>query len=320
MYTHIVGLGTAFPAKRVTNDELSVLFNLDTSDEWIESHTGIRSRNLASDQDSASSLGARAALVALEEAGVAPEELGMIVVATSTPDNLSFPSVACLIQEKIGAKNAGAFDISAACPGFMYALQIARGLMHLDNRPVLVVAAEVMSRIIDWSDRNTCVLFGDAGAAAVLKNSEEPGGLRTYKLGADGSGSEAIYRHGNRTGEVAGPLTMNGRVVYNFAVKTMSNTVLQILEEAGLTLDDLKYIVPHQANNRILEGSARRLGVGIDKIYSNIAEMANTSACSIPIALKQMQKEGRLQKGDKLILVSFGAGLTYGGVFLEWSL
>ncbi|MDO4528593.1 MAG: beta-ketoacyl-ACP synthase 3, partial [bacterium] len=221
MYTHIVGTGSAVPARVVTNDDLSKI--VDTSDEWIVSHTGIRQRHIVSAEENASTLGCTAAKRALEDAGIAPEEIGTIIVTSTTPDYAVYPSTACVIQGMLGAVNAAAFDVSAACPGFVYGLTIAKGLMQIDDRPVLVISTEIMSRTINWSDRNTCCLFGDGAGAVVLKNSDVPGGLGFHLIGADGTGALAIHREGGvRTEETArnapGDLKMDGRAVFNFAV------------------------------------------------------------------------------------------------------
>lgn len=322
MYTHIVGTGSALPERLVTNDELSQ--TLDTSDEWIVSHTGIRTRYLASADENAGVLGARAALAALKDANIAPEEVGTIIVSTSTPDYLSFPSVACLIQDAIGAKNAAAFDLAAACPGFVYALATAHGIMQLDDRPVLVVASEIMSRAVDWTDRNTCVLFGDGAGAVVLQNKEEPGGLGYHKLLADGSGARIIYREGGaRTPETArmvpAYLVMGGRATFNFAVRTFCDIVEQTFAHYGWTEKDLAWVVPHQANTRIIDAAVKRINIPVEKFYVNIDRVANTSSASIPIALDEMAKKGLLKKGDNVILASFGAGLVSGHVALQWT-
>ncbi len=322
MYTHIVGTGSALPERIVTNDELAK--TLDTSDEWIVSHTGIRTRHIASPDENASILGARAALAALKDANISPGEIGTVIVATSTPDYLAFPSVACVIQAAIGAKNAAAFDLAAACPGFVYALATAHAIMQLDNRPVLVISTEIMSRIADWNDRNTCVLFGDGAAAVVLRNTEEPGGLGFHRLLADGSGARVIYREGGvRTEETAkappGSLVMDGRATFNFAVRTFCDLVEQTFKHYGWTEKDLAWVIPHQANTRIIDAAVKRISVPVEKFYVNIDRIANTSSASIPIALDEMAKKGMLKKGDNLILASFGAGLTSGSVTVQWS-
>ncbi len=322
MNFHITGIGSALPARIVGNQELAK--SIDTTDEWIVSHTGINARHIAAPEDSTSKLAARAARAALAQAGVKPEELGLVIVATSTPDYSSFPATACLVQHEIGAVNAGAFDLVAACTGFVYALEAARGLMHTDPRPVLVIGADLMSRITDWTDRNTCVLFGDGAGAVVLQCSERPGGILHAMLRADGGGAPSLYREGGSRTPPQGPwlpsyLHMHGRQVFNFAVKAFEETIRTLAARGGVGLEDVRWIVPHQANVRIIEAAARRLELGMDRFYLNIGDLANTSAATIPLALDQLLREGKAQPGDKLILAGFGAGLTWGGVLLQWN-
>lgn len=322
MSTHIAGVGSAIPQKVLTNDDLSKM--VDTSDEWIFSHTGIRQRHIVAPEENASTLGCEAAKRALADAGIAPEEIGTIIVTSTTPDYMVYPSTACVIQGMLGAKNAAAFDLAAACPGFVYGLTVAHGLLQNDPRPVLVVSTEVMSRSIDWTDRNTCCLFGDGAGAVVLKNSEEPGGLGFHIIGADGTGAKALYREGGvRTEETArqapSALKMDGRAVFNFAVRSFCDIISQTLEHYHATEKDIAWIVPHQANTRIIDAAVKRINVPVEKFYVNIERFANTSSASIPIALDEMSKKGLLKKGDRLILAAFGAGLVYGGIAIEWS-
>ena len=322
MNVHITGIGSALPARKVTNEELAK--SIDTTDEWIVSHTGIHARHIVGPHESTASLAAQAAKMALEKAGVKPEELGLVIVTTSTPDYGAFPSCACLVQRDIGAVNAGAFDLFAACTGFIYALESARSLMHNDPRPTLVIGADVMSRITDWKDRNTCVLFGDGAGAVVLQASEHPGGIRHSILRADGKGSQALFHEGGCRTASSGPwmgafIQMHGRSVFNFAVKAFEEIVRDLMTRQGITLNDVRWIVPHQANVRIIEAAARRLDTGLEKFFVNIDELANTSAATIPLALEQMQREGKLQAGDTLILAGFGAGLTWGGSLVQWN-
>jgi 3-oxoacyl-[acyl-carrier-protein] synthase-3 len=269
-------------------------------------------------------LGCAAAKRALEDAGIAPEEVGTIIVTSTTPDYAVYPSTACLIQGMLGAVNAAAFDVAAACPGFVYGLSIAKGLMQIDNRPVLVISTEIMSRTINWSDRNTCCLFGDGAGAVVLKNSEEPGGLGFHLIGADGTGAMAIHREGGvRTEETArqapGPLQMDGRAVFNFAVRSFCDIISKAFEHYGWTEKDIAWIVPHQANTRIIDAAVKRIKVPVEKFYVNIDRFANTSSASIPIALDEMVKKGLIKRGDRMIFAAFGAGLVYGGVAVEWT-
>lgn len=328
MFVHITGTGSYLPEKVVTNDDLAK--TLDTTDEWIYSHTGIRSRHVGGVSDSASSMAATAAKAAIAAAGILPEEIGLVIVATSTSDYHGFPSTACLVQEAIGAVNAGAFDLQAACTGFIYALEAARGMMQVDPRPALVVGAEMMSRIVDWSDRNSCILFGDGAGAAVLEARDVPGGIRHAMLRADGSGAGMIYREGGSregAGEdmMAGPwvqqhntLQMKGRAVFNFAVKTFDGVLAALMERAGCTFKDLACVIPHQANARIIEAVARRMEVPVETFFMNMETTGNTSAASIPLALDQAARGGRLKDGDLIAMVGFGAGLTYGGLLMQW--
>ncbi|MEI6210263.1 MAG: beta-ketoacyl-ACP synthase III [bacterium] len=322
MNVHITGMGFGLPARRVTNDELAK--TIDTTDEWIVSHTGIHARHIADENESSASLATLAAKMALERAGVKAEELGMVVMATSTPDYGAFPCSACLVQRDIGAVNAGAFDLFAACTGFIYALETARGLMLNDPRPALVIGADVMSRVTDWKDRNTCVLFGDGAGAVVLQASEQPGGLRHSILRADGKGFHSLYHEGGCRTPQTGPwmaahLQMNGRQVFNFAVKAFEEIVRDLIARQGIALEAVRWIVPHQANVRIIEAAARRLDTGLDRFYMNIGELANTSAATVPLALEQLHREGKLNSGDTIILAGFGAGLTWGGTLVQWN-
>ena len=322
MNVHIIGIGSALPARKVTNDELAK--SIDTTDEWIVSHTGIHARHVAGPDESTASLAAQAAKIALANAGVKPEELGMVVVSTSTPDYGAFPCSACLVQRDIGAVNAGAFDLFAACTGFVYALETARSLMINDPRPALVIGADVMSRITDWKDRNTCVLFGDGAGAVVLQASEQPGGIRHSILRADGTGYQSLYHEGGCRTPTTGPwmaaqLQMHGRAVFNFAVKAFEEIVNDLVAKQGITINDVRWIVPHQANVRIIEAASRRLHTDLDRFFVNIGELANTSAATIPLALDQMQREGKLQRGDTIIVAGFGAGLTWGGTLIQWN-
>ncbi len=322
MYTHIAGTGSAVPQRVITNDDLSKM--VDTSDEWIFSHTGIRQRHVVGPEENASTLGCEAARRALEDAGISAEEIGTIIVTSTTPDYAVYPSTACIIQGMLGAKNAAAFDLAAACPGFVYGLTVAKGLMQIDNRPVLVISTEVMSRTINWEDRNTCCLFGDGAGAVVLKNSEQPGGLGFHLIAADGTGYLAIHREGGvRTEETArnkpGDLQMDGRSVFNFAVRSFCDIIAKSMEHYGWSEKDLTWIVPHQANVRIIDAAVKRINVPVEKFYVNIDRFANTSSASIPIALDEMSKQGLLRRGNRLILAAFGAGLVYGGVAVEWT-
>lgn len=316
----------------MSNDEMATI--VDTSDEWIFSHTGIRSRYIAAPDESASDLGTEAARRALDKASLEPGDIDLVLLATSTPDYLGLPSTACVVQDRLGIPGAGSMDVMAACSGFIYALETARNFVESGaSDRVLVVGAEVYSKILNWNDRSTCVLFGDgAGAAVVAREglssvATEGSRIGRALLASKGSEAESLYRRagGTRYPYVEGEtprdellLYMNGRRIYNFAVKAVIDTVDTILKREGLTFEEIDYVVPHQANARILEASAKRAGWDPQKIFINIGEYANTSAASIPIALTEMEERGLLKRGMTIITVGFGAGLTYGGSLVIW--
>lgn len=322
MFVHITGTGSHLPERVVTNAELAA--KLDTTDEWIYSHTGIRSRHIGADDESTSSMAVKAARAALASAGVKPEELGLIIVATSTSDYQAFPSTACLVQHELGAVDAACFDLQAACTGFIYGLEAARGMMRHNPRPALVIGAEMMSRIVDWSDRNSCILFGDAAGAVVLEASHDvPGGIWHSILKADGSGSQLIVREGGARGLASGPwmqhtLQMKGRAVFNFAVKVFDEVLCGLLNRSGHTFADLACVIPHQANARIVEAVARRMEVPLETFYMNMETIGNSSAASIPVALDMAIASKKIKEGDLIAMVGFGAGLTYGGILMSW--
>jgi 3-oxoacyl-[acyl-carrier-protein] synthase III len=318
----------AVPVRRMENHEFSTF--LDTSDEWIRSHTGIGSRHIAEPSLATSDLAFEAAEKVLKRCAVGAESIDLILVATATPDFLGFPSVACIVQDRLGAKNAAAMDVGAGCTGFIYALETARNFIHGGGaRRILVIGAEILSRITNWQDRNTCVLFGDGAGAALVQADESDGtrGILKSMLRADGSGSRLLERTAGGTrfpftdGVVdltGGCLPMDGRQVYNFAVKVVSEGIVELMEENRLSLDDIAWIVPHQANVRIIEAAAKRSKIPIEKFFMNIEEYANTSAASIPIAMSEMCAKGLLKPGDLILTFGFGAGLTYGGNIIRW--
>jgi 3-oxoacyl-[acyl-carrier-protein] synthase-3 len=344
MSIEITATGKAVPPDRITNEDLAK--KIDTSDEWIRSHTGIGARHIADEHTACSDLALEAARNALAMAagfaGPADSEnndrekaiaeaalsLDMIVLATATGDYYGCPSTACIVQDKLGAKNAGAIDLNAGCTGFIYALETAAGLLSVNEgrKRALVIGSEVLSRITDWSDRN-CVLFGDGAGAVVLEKTSGQRGLRRTILRADGSGAEfLIFRRGGsrypfRAGETVEKPThmeMNGRAVYNFAVKAVTETIVSLLEQEGIRVEDLRRIIPHQANARIVQAAGKRLGIPEEKFFLNIEDYANTSAASIPIALDEINRGGQVQKGDMIMTVGFGGGLTYGGNLIIW--
>jgi 3-oxoacyl-[acyl-carrier-protein] synthase-3 len=320
--------GTYVPERRMSNHEFEEY--LDTSDEWIVSHTGIRWRHIAAEDQAASDLATEAAKKALHRAEIEPEELDMILLATATPDFVGFPATACIVQDNLGAKNAAAMDMVAGCTGFIYGLETAKGFVTSGfAKNVLLIGAEVLSRHIDWQDRNTCVLFGDGAGAAVICAEDEPeerGVLYTY-IRSQGSGAPLLQRTvgGSRfpfkNGETDPAdlyLKMDGRKVYNFAVSSLVETIDHLLEYHSLTIEDIKFIIPHQANLRIIEAAAKRRKIPLEKFYVNIQEFANTSAATIPIALSELQGRHTLDRGDLMIVIGFGAGLTYGGNLIRW--
>jgi 3-oxoacyl-[acyl-carrier-protein] synthase-3 len=322
-YVKIAGIGSYLPDRVVLNQELAE--TLDTSDEWIVSHTGISKRHIASPDQACSDLAHQASSKALESAGLQAEELGLIIVATSSGDYYNFPSTACLLQHKLGARNAAAFDLGAACSGFVYSLEMARSWVLSQQKPALIVGCELLSRIVDWQDRETCVLFGDGAGAAVLVPSEENGIPFSY-LAADGENFNLLKIDSGCRISRSGPerqlgyLQMLGKPVFNFAVRSLENVINIILQKNSLTIDDITYIVPHQANLRILELVAKRMEIPSQKFYNNINEVANTSAASIPLVLDELQRERKIHPGDLIITVTFGAGLTYGGNLLRWQI
>jgi 3-oxoacyl-[acyl-carrier-protein] synthase-3 len=337
MAIEILATGSYLPARRVTNDELAK--TVDTNDEWIRSHTGIGSRHFAADDEATTDLAIKASLAAFESLSpgnpqAVADTIDLVIMSTSTPDYYGFPSCACIVQDRLGIKNAAAFDIVAACTGFVYALETAAGMMTNSNRKrALVLGSDVLSRITDWTDRGTCVLFGDAAGAVILEKTDAPAhgtgkrGIIRSVLGADGAGYEALLcrRGGSRypwkigeTIEKYPHLEMDGRAVYNFAVKAITDTMQQLLDEEGITMADVKKIIPHQANIRIIQAAAKRLGVGEEKFYLTIEKYANTSTSTVPVALDEYSKTGELKKGDLIMTVGFGAGLTYGGNLIVW--
>ena len=323
----ICSVGAYLPDKRMSNEEFTQF--LDTSDEWIMSNTGIKYRHVAGEDQAASDLGLEAAKRSLEKTNLSPDDVDLILVATATPDYRGFPSTACIIQHKLGARRAAAFDLSAGCTGFVYALETARNyIMSGSAKNVLVVAAEVNSRILDYTDRSTCVLFGDGAGAVLVSNGaakDDDRGIIDSILRSDGSKAWVLtVPGGSRTprhpecGSAGRFLTMKGGPVYKFAVRVIDEVVTTLLKRNGLTLDDLKFIVPHQANIRIINAAAKRLNVPVERFFVNIRDVANTSAASIPLALFDMTQAGKLTIGDLIIIVGFGGGLTYGGNLIRW--
>ncbi len=306
----ILGLGHYLPERVVTNKEFEKM--VDTTDEWIRTRSGIEERRFARDDEETSDMAYEAAKLALEDANVSPEEIDMIIVATVTQD-MPFPSVAAMLQERLGAKRAAAMDLAAACAGFMYGMITAKQFIETKAyEKILVVGADKLSKILDFTDRNTCVLLSDGAGAAVMGEVSEGRGILSFELGADGSGGKHLNL--NEKGYVA----MNGREVFKFAVRQMPQSTINVIEKAGLMKEDVDFLVPHQANIRIMEAARQRLGISEDKMAKTIHKYGNNSAASIPIALSEAVKEGKIKDDDILILVGFGGGLTWGAVALKW--
>ncbi|MBM7702579.1 beta-ketoacyl-ACP synthase III [Metabacillus iocasae] len=308
MNTGIIGIGRYVPEKVVTNKDLEKI--MDTSDEWVRTRTGIEERRIAEDNEKSSHMAYEAALKALKNADVSAEDIDLIIVATVTPD-YPFPSVACLIQERLGAKKAAAFDISAACAGFMYGIVTAK--QFIDNgayKHVLVVGVEKLSSIIDWEDRNTAVLFGDGAGAAVVGPVSEGRGILSYELGADGVGAKHLYQDEH--------IIMNGREVFKFAVRQMGESAINVIEKAGLSKDDVDFLIPHQANIRIMEAARQRLDLPEEKMSKTVHKFGNTSAASIPLSIVEEVESGKIKEDDLVVMVGFGGGLTWGAIAIRW--
>ncbi|HHV29310.1 beta-ketoacyl-ACP synthase III [Acetivibrio mesophilus] len=322
----ILGLGSCLPEKVITNSDLEKM--VDTSDEWITKRTGISERRILDEDIPTHKLGVEAAKKALADAGLKAEDLDLIIVTTETPDYLS-PSMSCLIQSEIGATKAAAFDLNAACSGFIYGMSVANQFIKSGfYKYVLIIGCEGLSKVTDWKDRNTCVLFGDGAGAVLFGPVEEDYGIITTYTGAAGElgknitipccfiGPQDIEV---RTGENKRTLWMDGGEVFKFAVKIMEHAAKKVLEDSGLTMDDIKMIVPHQANIRILEGAAKRLNIPNDKVFSNLYKYGNISSASIPVGLDEAYREKIFSKGDSIILVGFGGGLTWGSAIIKWN-
>ncbi|MPZ49145.1 MAG: beta-ketoacyl-ACP synthase III [Dehalococcoidia bacterium] len=321
MAARITGVGKYLPQRVLSNADLERM--VDTSDQWIVDRTGIRERRIADDGESTSSLGAEAGRMALETAGLDANDIDLVICATLSPDGM-FPASASLIQDALGAKRAAAFDINAACTGYVAAL--ATGTQFINAgvyKRVLVVGAEVTSRIIDWTDRGTCVLFGDGAGAVVLEQAER-GGLQSIVMKSDGAGAKLLYARGPASArslaETEGYcIVMDGREVFRFAVRAMEESSREAISQAGLKIEDVAYVVPHQANQRIMSAVAKNLGLPIERMVSNVEKYGNTSSASIPIALCEAWEDGRLQDGDNLVVVAFGGGLAWGAGVIEWT-
>lgn len=318
LYSRIAGTGSYLPKKVLTNLDLER--SVDTTDEWIFTRTGIRQRHVAADDETTSDLALNASRRAIEAAGITPQDIGLIVVATTTPD-MVFPGTACILQSKLGIKGSPAFDVQAVCSGFVYGLSIADQFMKSGQYEyILVVGAEIYSRILDWKDRGTCVLFGDGAGAVVLKKSTAPGILSSH-LHADGSYAEILSVPGTVCGGgVSGRplLQMEGNTVFKFAVKVLGEVAEEALAANNLQKSDIDWLVPHQANIRIIQATAKKLGLSMEKVVTTLEHHANTSAASVPLALDEAVRDGRIRAGQHVLLEAVGGGFTWGAVLIKW--
>ena len=318
MYAQILGTGSYLPAKRVSNDDLAK--RIDTSDEWITTRTGIKARHLAADNEKTIDLAVQAALKALEDAEIPAQEIDLIIVATATPD-MQFPATATIVQNKLGIEGCPAFDVQAVCAGFMYAITTANAYIRSGMaKKALVIGADIFSRILDWNDRTTCVLFGDGAGAVVLGASEEAGIIHS-KLHANGAHLDLLKVPAQMSeGAVCGSpfVTMDGQGVFKFAVKQLAAVADEVITEAGYSADQIDWLVPHQANKRIIESTAKHLGLSMDKVILTVAEHANTSAASIPLALDAGIRDGRIRRGQMLLLEGIGGGFAWGAVLMKY--
>jgi len=325
-YAHITGWGMAAPEPVLTNDDLAKIVN--TNDTWIRERTGIRERRIARENEFPSTLGVEASIKALRVANLRPTDLDLIICTTSSPEYI-FPATACLIQDQLGASKAGAFDLLAACSGFIYALNMgAQAIRSGSIKNALIVGSETLSRFINWKDRNTCILFGDGAGAFVLQASDRPGGVLSAVMHSDGSGGDLLTLQGGGSRYPASESTvhdgrhyiqMDGKEVFRFATRVMASATQEALACAGLTVDQIQWIIPHQANIRIIEAAARGLKLPMNRFIVNLERYGNTSTASIPIAMVEALEKGQIKPGDKLVMVGFGAGLTWGALAAEWT-
>jgi 3-oxoacyl-[acyl-carrier-protein] synthase-3 len=322
----ILGIGSYLPEKILTNQEIEKI--VDTTNEWIVTRTGIGARHIADENMAASDLATEAAKKALKDANTLPEEIDLIIVATVTPD-MHFPSTACIVQMNIGAKNAAAFDLGAGCSGFIYGLTVAKQFIETGMyKKILVIGAEALSKVLDWTDRNTCVLFGDGAGAAVVGPTDEGMGILSTYMGADGEGGKFLTIPGGGSRIPATlesvknklhTIKMDGSEVFKFAVRIMNRASQEAIDRSGYSLEDINYLVPHQANIRIIEAAAKKLKLPMDKVHVNLNRFGNMSAASIPVALDEAVRQGKIKKGDLVVMVGFGAGLTWGSSVIKWN-
>ncbi|SHE60060.1 3-oxoacyl-[acyl-carrier-protein] synthase III [Seinonella peptonophila] len=323
----IIGVGAYVPEKKLTNYDLEKM--VETNDEWIVSRTGIKERRIAAKEEAASDLAVKASKRALKQAGITADQLDLIIVATVTPD-MVFPATACLVQNQLGATKAATFDLSAACTGFIYGITTATQFIKTGvYQHALVIGVDCLSRIVDWEDRNTCILFGDGAGAAVLGPVEDGYGLLSFDLGGNGEGGDLLKVEAGGSRLPASELTvankqhmiaMNGREVFKFAVRVMSKSTQKALDHAGLEKEDIDFFIPHQANIRIIESAMKRFGLPREKVVVNIDKYGNMSSASIPVALNEAIEQERIKKGDTLVLCGFGGGLTWGSTVIKWSM
>ncbi|MFJ7976086.1 beta-ketoacyl-ACP synthase III [Peribacillus sp. JNUCC 23] len=310
MNAGIIGIGRYLPEKVLTNLDLEKM--VETSDEWIKTRTGIEERRIANDDMDTSDMAYEAALQAIKNADIDAKDIDLILVATVTPDR-PFPTVACMLQDKLGASKAAAMDISAACAGFMYGMVTAEQFVKTGTyKHVLVVGVEKLSKVTDWEDRNTAVLFGDGAGAAVISQVSDNRGILSFELGANGAGGDHLYQ------DTGSKIIMNGREVFKFAVRQMGESCITVLDKAGLSKEDVDFLIPHQANIRIMEAARERLGLPIEKMSTTIRKYGNTSSASIPVALFEELEAGKIKDGDLVVMVGFGGGLTWGAIAMRW--
>jgi 3-oxoacyl-[acyl-carrier-protein] synthase-3 len=325
-YAHITGWGMSAPEPILTNDDLSKM--VETNDAWIRERTGIRERRIAREDQFPSTLAVEASIRALRVANLRPTDLDLIICSTSSPEYI-FPATACLIQDQLGATKAGAFDLLAACSGFIYALNMgAQAIRSGSIKNALIIGSETLSRFINWKDRNTCILFGDGAGAFVLQASEQPGGVLSAVMHSDGSGGDLLTLAGGGSRYPANEHTvhngqhyiqMDGKEVFRFATRVMASATQEVLACAGLTIDQVQWIIPHQANIRIIEAAARGLKLPMDRFIVNLERYGNTSTASIPMAMVEALEKGQIKPGEKIVMVGFGAGLTWGALAAEWT-
>jgi len=325
-YAHITGWGMTVPEPVLTNDDIAKI--VETNDQWIRERTGIRERHIARENEHSSTLAVQASLKALEVANLRPTDIDLIICSTSSPEYI-FPATACLVQDQLGATKAGAFDLLAACTGFIYATNMAAQAIRSGSiKSALVIGSETLSRFVNWKDRSTCILFGDGAGAFVLQASDMPGGVLSAVMHSDGSGADLLTLPGGGSRNPATEATvregkhyihMDGREVFRFATRVMAQATREALDAAGLTLEDVQWIIPHQANSRIIEAAARGLKLPMERFIVNVDRYGNTSTASIPIATVEALQQGQIKPRDKIVMVGFGAGLTWGALVAEWT-